>query len=78
MHIKDELKDCIRQYLTDTARSFFLKRALGKIDEVETDRRTLMDASGRVAKMVQLFIDEQMALEVMKSLRLRIEQSGLP
>ncbi len=77
MDIKDELKDCIRGYLDQTASSFFLKRALGKIDEVETDSRSLTDACRRVVKMIQLFIDEEMAEDVMKNLRLKIEQSGL-
>jgi hypothetical protein len=78
MDIKDELKNCVRGYLGESASSFFLNRALGKIDEVETDRRSLADACGRVVKMIQLFIDEEMAEEVMKNLRTKIEQAGLP
>jgi hypothetical protein len=77
MDIRDALKDCVQESLGEHASSFFLNRALGKIDEVEADRRSLTDACGRVVKMIQLFIDEEMAEEVMKNLRLKIEQSGL-
>jgi hypothetical protein len=77
MDIKDELKDCIRGCLNEYASSYFLKRALGKIDEVEADRKSLTDACGRVVKMVQLFIDEEMAEEMTRNLRLRIDQAGL-
>ena len=78
MDIKDELRDCIRGHLGETASSLFLERALGKLDGVETDRRNLMDASGRVVKMIQLFIDDKLAEEVKKTLQRKIDQSGLP
>lgn len=77
MGIKEELKDCIRRRLDEAASPFFVNRALARIDEVEADMRGLMDASGRVVKMIRLFIDEQVAEEVMKALRLKIERAGL-
>jgi hypothetical protein len=77
MDIKNELKECIQGCLAGNASSFFLKRALGKIDEVKTGREDLADACGRVVKMVQLFIDEQLADEMVKTLQLKIDQSGL-
>ena len=77
MGIKDELKDCIRGRLGEAASPFFVNRALARIDEVESDMRSLMTASSRVVKMIRLFIDEQVAEEVMKALRLKIERAGL-
>jgi hypothetical protein len=75
--IKSELKECIRGLLAGTVSSFFLRRALGKIDEAETGRENLADACCKVAKMVHLFIDDRLAEEMMRALQLKIDQSGL-
>ncbi len=76
MDIKEEMKECISGYLKDVASFFFLRRALVKIDEAEADRTNLLAASGKVAKMIRLFIDEKMAEEVMTILSLKIEKAG--
>ncbi len=77
MDIKDELKEYIRGCLAGKASSFFLSRALGKIDEVETGKKDLADACDRVVKMIELFIDEKLAEEIMKNLQLKIERAEL-
>ncbi len=73
--LKSDLKNCVTENLGKVASVYFLKRALSFIETSHDDRESLWEASCRVSRMTELFIDTALAEQIRQQLRIRIEDA---
>lgn len=76
MKMKEDLISAVRQQLTGVASPFLLKRALSVIEESSEDKESLIEACGKVSRIVALFIDVLLAERIFRDLKAAVEESG--
>jgi hypothetical protein len=72
--VKDDLMNYVHESLGSVASVFFLKRALSMIEASSDDKEGLWEASCKVSRMTELFIDTDLAKKVRENLRTKIEE----
>jgi hypothetical protein len=72
--VKGDLMDCVQESLGCVASVFFLKRALSMIEASSDDKESLWEASCKVSRLTELFIDTDLAEKVRENLRTKIEE----
>jgi len=78
MGIRDDLKNIIREHLGKASSSIFLDKSLAILDESADSKESLMAAADRISKRVALFIDEELAKQVLVHLEAEIRKSASP
>ena len=73
LQVKDDLIQCVHQSLGGFASVFFLKRASSMIEASPDDRDSLWEASCKVSRLTELFIDSSLAKRIREDLRAKIE-----
>jgi len=74
MQVKGDLMNCVHESLGSVASVFFLKRAVSMIEASSDDKKSLWEASCKVSKLTELFIDTGLAEQVRENLRTKIEE----
>ena len=77
---KDDLINCVHKSLGGVASVFFLKRASSTIEASPDDKESLWEASCKISRLTELFIDTVLAKRIREDLRAKIEgeYKGLP
>jgi len=75
VHMKDDLTDFVQEELGSIASPFLLKRALTLIEQSPSDKKSLLEASDKVSRIIALFIDARLAERVFDNLKMKIEKS---
>jgi len=73
MQVKDDLINCVHENLGSVASVFFLKRASSMIEASPDDKESLWEASCKVSRLTELFIDAGLAKRIREDLRVKIE-----
>jgi hypothetical protein len=73
MQVKNDLISCVHESLGSVASIVFLKRASSLIEAAPDDKESLWEASCKVSRLTELFIDEGLAEQIRERLRTRIE-----
>lgn len=73
MDIKDVLKNCINNNLGSKASDIFINRAMEVIDTSAKDRDGYLSSANKIKRMVMLFIEKELALEIYDKLKLEID-----
>lgn len=73
MIIKNQLKNCIRENLSDKAGDIFLHRAFEAIDTAPDDQAGCTSSADQVKKLVMLFIDRKLSGEIYAKLKSEID-----
>lgn len=74
MRVKSDLMNCVHESLGSVASVFFLKRAMSLIEASSVDKESLWEASCKVSRLTELFIDTGLAEQVRENLRTKIEE----
>jgi hypothetical protein len=74
--MKDDLTDFVQEELATIASPFLLKRALTLIEQSPNDKKSLLEASVKVRRIIALFIDARLAESVFDNLKMKIEKSN--
>ncbi len=79
-HVKEDLINCVRESLGGVASVFFLKRASSMIEASPDNKESLWEASCKVSRLTELFIDTGLAKRIREDMRAKIEgrYKGLP
>lgn len=75
--MKEDVINAVRRHLSGVASPFLLKRALSVIEESSEDKESLIEACGKVSRIVALFIDVLLAESISRDLRNALETSAL-
>jgi len=80
MQVKYDLINCVHKSLGGVASVFFLKRASSMIEASPDDKQSLWEASCKISRLTELFIDTVLAKRIREDLRAKIEgeYKGLP
>lgn len=76
MDIKTDLQNVMTEALEKKASSIFIERATGAIAESLGDKESLAAAAERIGRMVELFIDEELAKQVLWEMMSVIHEGG--
>jgi hypothetical protein len=74
--MKDDLTDFVQEELGTIASPFLLRRALTLIDQSSSDKKSLLEASEKVSRIIALFIDARLSERVFDNLKMKIEKSN--
>jgi len=77
MDVKADLKNIISDQLAKFASSFFIDKSLSIIDASADNKESFLAAADKVSKRIALFIDTDLAIEVLDILRIEIENREL-
>ncbi len=72
--VKGDLMNCVHDSLGSVASVYFLKRAISMIEASPDDKESLWEASCKVGRLTELFIDIGLAEQVRRNLRTKIEE----
>lgn len=76
MQVKDDLRNCVHESLGSVASVIFIKRAVSMIEASSDDKESLLEASCKISRLTELFIDTDLAGQIRERLRTRIEEGG--
>ncbi len=71
--VKEDLINCVRESLGSVASVIFLKRALSMIEASPDNKESLWEASCKVSRLTELFIDTELAKRIREDLKAKIE-----
>ncbi len=71
--VKEDLINCVRESLGGAASVIFLKRALSMIEASPANKESLWEASCKVSRLTELFIDTGLAKRIREDLKAKIE-----
>lgn len=76
MQVKDDLRNCVHESLGSVASVIFIKRAVSMIEASSDDKESLLEASCKISRLTELFIDTDLAGQIRERLRTRIEEGA--